>query len=40
MMVDDGGVPEFTRYGGYITIGDSMRLFTNEAEKKEVQAHP
>lgn len=40
MMVDDGGVPEFARYGGYITIGDSMRFFTNEAEKKEVQAHP
>ncbi|OGI39863.1 MAG: hypothetical protein A2140_07255, partial [Candidatus Muproteobacteria bacterium RBG_16_62_13] len=25
---------------GYITIGDRMRFFTNEATKKEVQAHP
>lgn len=40
MMVDDGSVPEFGRYGGYITIGDRMRFFTNEATKKEVQAHP
>lgn len=40
MMVDDGSVPEFARYGGYITIGDSMRFFTNEAKKAEVEAHP
>jgi hypothetical protein len=40
MMVDDGSVPEFGRYGGYITVGDSMRFFTNEASKKDVQAHP
>ncbi len=40
MLVDDGSVPEFARYGGYITIGDRMRFFTDEATKKEVQAHP
>lgn len=40
MMVDDGGVPAFARYGGYITIGDRMRFFTGEATKAEVQAHP
>jgi hypothetical protein len=40
MLVDDGAVPEFERYGGYITIGDRMRFFTSEASKKEVEAHP
>ena len=40
MMVDDGAVPEFEKYGGYITIGDRMRFFTNEAKKEEVEAHP
>ena len=39
MMVDDGGVPEFARYGGYITIGDGMRFFTNEAKAEDVKAH-
>jgi hypothetical protein len=29
MMVDDGRVPEFQRYGGYITVGAGMRDFTN-----------
>jgi hypothetical protein len=28
MMVDDGSVPDFQRYGGYITIGSNMRDFT------------
>jgi hypothetical protein len=40
MLVDDGSVPEFARYGGYITIGDRMRFFTNEAKPAEVRAHP
>jgi hypothetical protein len=40
MFVDDGSVPEFEKYGGYITIGDRMRFFTNEAKKDEVEAHP
>jgi hypothetical protein len=39
MLVDDGSVPEFEKYGGYITIGDRMRFFTNEAKKDEVQEH-
>lgn len=40
MLVDDGSVPEFARYGGYITVGDRMRFFTNEAKANEVKAHP
>ena len=40
MLVDDGSVPDFKNYGGYITIGDRMRFFTDEATKKEVQGHP
>ena len=37
MLVDDGSVPEFARYGGYIAVGDRMRFFTNEAKPDEVQ---
>ena len=40
MLVDDGRVPEFGRYGGYITVGSNMRFFTNMADKAEVAAHP
>jgi hypothetical protein len=40
MFVDDGSVPEFARYGGYIAVGDRMRFFTNEAKPAEVKAHP
>jgi len=40
MLVDDGSVPEFGKYGGYITIGDRMRFFTDEAHADEVKAHP
>ena len=40
MLVDDGSVPEFARYGGYIAVGDRMRFFTNEAKPDEVKAHP
>jgi hypothetical protein len=40
MLVDDGSVPEFARYGGYITVGDGMRFFTNEAKADAVKAHP
>lgn len=40
MLVDDGSVPEFERYGGYITVGDRMRFFTNQASPDEVKAHP
>ncbi|HEX9905841.1 MAG TPA: ethylbenzene dehydrogenase-related protein, partial [Propylenella sp.] len=38
MMLDDGSVPEFARYGGYVTIGDRMRFFTDEASADEVRA--
>jgi hypothetical protein len=31
MMLDDGSVPEFQRYGGYITVGANMRDFTGSA---------
>ena len=30
MLVDDGSVPEFARYGGYVTVGDRMRFFQPE----------
>ncbi len=40
MLVDDGRVPEFDRYGGFATIGDHMRFFTDQASKEEVKAHP
>jgi hypothetical protein len=40
MMLDDGGVPEFARYGGYITIGDGLVGLTNEVDGAEVEAHP
>ncbi|QTF92143.1 ethylbenzene dehydrogenase-related protein [Halomonas sp. BM-2019] len=40
MLVDDGSVPEFGRYGGYITVGDGMRFFTDSASPDEVAAHP
>lgn len=40
MMVDDGSVPEFSRYGGYITIGRRLTGFSDEVDGKEVAAHP
>jgi len=40
MMVDDGAVPEFEKYGGYITIGDRMRFFSNAAGADAVKKHP
>jgi hypothetical protein len=40
MLVDDGSVPEFARYGGYVAVGDRMRFFTDEAKPDEVKAHP
>lgn len=35
MMVDDGSVPLFSRYGGYITIGDGLTSFTGVPETEE-----
>ena len=40
MLVDDGSVPEFEKYGGYVTVGDRMRFFTNQASAEDVKAHP
>jgi hypothetical protein len=40
MMLDDGSVPEFARYGGYITIGDGLVGLTTEADGDVVEAHP
>lgn len=40
MLVDDGSVPEFEHYGGDITVGDGLAEFTNDADTKEVTAHP
>lgn len=35
MMIDDGSVPLFGRYGGYITIGDGLTTFTGTPETDE-----
>lgn len=40
MMLDDGSVPEFGRYGGYIAIGDKLAGFTVEADGKAIKDHP
>ncbi|BDG71745.1 ethylbenzene dehydrogenase-related protein [Roseomonas fluvialis] len=40
MMLDDGSVPEFGRYGGYFAIGDRLAGFTVEASGREIAAHP
>jgi hypothetical protein len=40
MMLDDGGVPEFSRYGGYVTVGRRLAGFNDEISGKEVAAHP
>lgn len=40
MMLDDGSVPEFGRYGGYIAIGDKLAGFTEEADGKAIKDHP
>ncbi len=40
MMLDDGSVPEFARYGGYVTIGHRLAGMSDEVPGKEVAAHP
>ncbi len=35
MMIDDGSVPLFSRYGGYITIGEGLTTFTGVPKTKE-----
>lgn len=40
MMLDDGSVPEFGRYGGYVTVGNRLAGFSDEVSGKEVADHP
>ena len=40
MMVDDGSVPEFSRYGGYVAIGNRLAGMSDEVSGKEIAAHP
>lgn len=40
MMLDDGSVPEFARYGGYVAIGPGLAGLTNEVSGKELEGHP
>jgi hypothetical protein len=40
MMVDDGRVPEFARYGGYITVGSGLVETTDQADSDAVKRHP
>jgi len=40
MMLDDGSVPEFGRYGGYITIGAGVAGLTDEAPKEVTKYLP
>jgi len=40
MMLDDGSVPEFGRYGGYVTIGQRLAGMTGEASGRDVKEHP
>ncbi|MBE0472491.1 MAG: hypothetical protein IBX55_23660 [Methyloprofundus sp.] len=39
MMVDDGSVPDFARYGGYINIGTGLVGMSDEASSDEVKKH-
>lgn len=40
MMLDDGSVPAFSRYGGYIAIGDGLAGLTTEAPKEVTKYLP
>lgn len=40
MMLDDGSVPEFARYGGYVTIGNRLAGMSDEVDGKSIAAHP
>ena len=40
-FLDDGGVPEFARWGGFVTVsGREMRFFTEEARGQDVTRIP
>ncbi|MBE0413728.1 ethylbenzene dehydrogenase-related protein [Yoonia sp.] len=40
MMLDDGSVPEFARYGGYITVGAGLAGLTDEAPEEVTKYLP
>ncbi|MFN4130045.1 MAG: ethylbenzene dehydrogenase-related protein [Paracoccaceae bacterium] len=40
MMLDDGSVPAFSRYGGYITVGDGLAGLTDEAPEEVTKYLP
>lgn len=40
MMLDDGGVPEFGRYGGYVAIGAGLAGLTDEAPEEVTKYLP
>ncbi|MBE0487255.1 ethylbenzene dehydrogenase-related protein [Marinobacter sp.] len=40
MMLDDGSVPGFDRYGGYITVGAGVAGFTKEAPEEVTKSLP
>ena len=40
MMVDDGSVPEFGRYGGYVAIGAGLAGLTDEAPEEVTKYLP
>ncbi len=40
MMLDDGGVDGFSRYGGWMLIHEGMRSLTSELDSEEVEDHP
>lgn len=40
MLLDDGSVDGFDRYGGWMTAHDGMRTLTTEVDSDAVRAHP
>ncbi len=40
MMIDDGSVPDFARFGGFMTVHDGMRHLDSAAHPREVRRHP
>ena len=39
-LLDDGSIPEFGRYGGYITVGAGTRGLPGAPTADEIRAHP
>lgn len=40
MLLDDGSVPDFARYGGYLLIGEGTRFMPGAAPEEAVENHP